>query len=204
MDPSILSISKNWDIIERNEHIRLLTENASMRQEIIQLNGNAAQLQQTIIKNNTEIEILKEENRLLKLDLAELKKDNVELKHYIQTQKDKDEAFKVKLAIQDVNRLMMLEKSLPAKFKKAMNRLRNTRNGDSHYLMSGEDKSTTDYKLYIIGCKLKKLTPNVSLYIDRNNTGLIPEIITYLPDTPGNVLPSQEDIDELNDWWTED
>lgn len=194
-------------MVPSEEYYRLVSENKSLKQEIISLNGEHERFKIVIDQKDRVIDELKKENIELREELNHLKQENKQLR------KDVDDLILIKemsnivCAIQDLNSDEHLETSFP-RHKKLLKNLRRLRISQSHYLITeGIDKDDPDVILYKKIDLLKRLQNIQSSVRNRLNKKVGGDLISIIISFLSNMLPttqpsiSDEDREYIESWW---
>jgi|LakMenEpi02Apr12_1017379.scaffolds.fasta_scaffold01958_1 uncharacterized protein YoxC len=202
-----------------NEKQQLYNENIDLRERILNLSKNEEILQEIIKGNEQTIEALRKENEELKNRLKELeeKLNNItkehnelkiehnKLKEDINTMKQKEQYKKYITAIQDINRLISLEnkKYYNYDIKKNLEKLRNDRNYDSHYILEDNDNDDIkNDKRIILVEQLDSMPNEIKNRFNKKYPKLLENIIGYI-EPNNNTISSKENEEEVREWWTE-
>lgn len=186
----------------------LFTDNMKLRERLNELTGENNVLREMVKNKDITIEELQKENDKLKKRIQELEEkvkrldlENIELKQKVDSLTNDRLKQKIIIAIQDINGLHKLEKTIKhKKYIASLIELRNNRNGCSHYIFNGENKQD---KQNVVQYKEKIL-------IDKLNNPMLKEIIEEIDyeyeegfiDTIKNELSEMisSDIEEPTDF----
>jgi hypothetical protein len=203
-----------------NERALLIIENEKLNKEIDILKKEMAEyyknerfLNETIKCNEQTIEILREENKKLKIEVEELKKELKEHKQKIEEQdkeikkltkrlddKESTELFKKYLiAIQDINHDDLLENKLTFTSKQNLIKLKTNRISDCHYLDNNYTNIEKNERRTLFLEKIKNIPSDIKQRFDKMYPKLLEEIEKYIAPQPANL--TQQQIDEINLWW---
>jgi hypothetical protein len=207
------------EFVPKSDFDKLLHENTRLKQRESELIGQLTDLQLTVNTQRITIEeltqqnellrekikilekdvlYLKNENQTLNTYMIELKNDNKTLKLNISELK-RDKIFsKLMVVIQDLNYFDSLETKEP-RFSKKLNRFRNNRNGEFHFIMNEDNDFEKREKRFIIKQFLNKLDKETINEFETNNRveGLIYFIKNHLKNTQ-NVILNDDDEEDLD------
>jgi chromosome segregation ATPase len=226
-------IEYNMAVVPAQSYELLRQENSQLKQELARakqdlltqvsksdtlvsqcdsLRNDIAQLNATITRNNTEMELLRRENAELKAELdcvnlklskltienkdldakidimisenKEIKLDNKKIHARFDRMEQKLMISKLTIAIQDLNSDDKLERNLNQSMGKLMTDLHNQRNSTCHYIYENDDQQLADYKKQVILDKLNEATPQLlSKFDQKYGKGLSQALIKYLKNT---------------------
>lgn len=194
-----------FSIIPTEELETLRKENIELKAKISTLYQNEKILEELRVENKElksknetlqkEIEELKRENSALKLRIKELENDVKELRTKVNKMERTQSIQKYIIAIQDVNRLRQLEKTIPI-----LKDLRSSRNETSHYIDENIDsKSLQQEKLNVLSEKLHNMDSEVKKHFDFMYPNLIKDIIPHI--NTGIKSIDEKDIYKATYWW---
>ena len=205
--------------VQSNEYDKVLNENIMLKAKIAELYTTIDQLHETIKTDKLTIDLLKEENEMLKekiksledkiikqdITIQELKDENVQLKEEIKELKSDINDLKLKdvynsyiMAIQDTNSYQRLELTLP-KHKKNLIKLRRNRNISCHYIEENDDDVLKNNKLYVLHDKLINMDPSLRSKFDKEFPNLIQDLIQYIE--PLKTVPTEDELENISYWW---
>lgn len=217
------SHNEKWKIYKAlcEEYLRLINENRALHGannemktlyttlDISYIKND--ELQKIILKQNTKITELIEENKTLRekidgqnIKITELFEDNKTLREKIDDQNIKInnlENYIIKklynkyiIAIQDVNFLDQLESKIPQ-----LVNIRSKRIADCHYIDFKSSIEEKDKRRSILLDKLKNIPSDIEQIFEKKYPTLLPEIIKYV--APNPVVVSEKDEEDINEWW---
>ena len=196
---------------------QLIQESVNAKRHIDVLNLNVDQLRQEKEHQTQVIEQLKEENEQLKKENKIMKKEldqliakyaSLESKHsvlemnfnaYVNTNKNKQSALKMMIALQDVNSQYKLESKIHQ-----LHKLRGARVNECHYIIENDSDDEKNHKISIIYQKIKEIDPEVKKICEKNiGKGLIDKIREHLENhLPKTTNPlTTEQIENCEYWW---
>lgn len=192
--------------VQEQEYTKVLNENIMLKAKITELYITIDHLNDTIKKNHLTIDLLKEENDMLKMKLLLLEKEfndiksqHIELKHNheLLTHKlnsiiEKDEYNKFMIAIQDMNRLFLLEHK-NSSFKD----LREDRLYTCHYIKDNDQPEMKDAKISVLYEKLQHIHDNIREQFDELYPNVIEDVLLHI--TPVKV--SDKLLKRVYKWW---
>lgn len=210
--PQIIINSAEHVFVNKQEYQRLQDENMDLITKIRLLTNDYDRLD--LIKQNHEntIDVLRNENLLLKERIDILEKENKTLKQEIKDIRCELNDFKQKIkndnqynrfliAIQDMNRECQLEKNIDIKYNKQLRKLRNERNTESHYIIATEDtEHEKRTKIYILGQYLNNMNKEVYDRFNKRYNGLIECLTNHINNMNIQDI-SKEDIEDMETYW---
>jgi hypothetical protein len=190
--------------VQQSHYDALVTENTSLNNKILNLQGNAGMVKELQTQNDSYIK-----------DIKELKQENyiqntlmTDMQARITKLEEKDLFYKLAIAFQDINFKYQFDKAQDSPFK-SIKFKRQLRNVQSHYLLKyGDNSDLIIYdKLYLLLTTLTKLTAeNASNFEKLYGSGIIEAILVQLntvlqgPKPAGTI--SQDDRDEYINWFS--
>ena len=180
--------------------------------EIKELKINNKELEKINKQLNDEIEYIKKENEELNKIILEqnnkIKEQTIninELKNDIKIIKQKEQYKKYITAIQDINRLISLEnkKYYNYDIKKNLEKLRNDRNSDNHYILEdNDDDNLINDKRIILVEQIDNMPNEIKNRFNKKYPKLLENIIGYI-EPNNNIISSTENEEDVREWWTE-
>jgi chromosome segregation ATPase len=178
----------------------LRTENAELQKRLKQLELDNAELK---IENGE----LKKNIVELKKDIVELKKENIELKkdnHSIHNTLNKMMTRqlynKYIVAIQDVNRIVEIEKIVTGTTKNTLKDLRENRVNECHYINDIRDSpKEKENKRTVLFQKIMNIDSNVKRLFELHYPNLLHDISGYIVGSSVNLTDTERD--KIEDWW---
>lgn len=202
--------SVRMKLIQETEYISLITENNDMRTRLAMLDSTNKLLENQNKHHVNEIDELKRENLELQKTIMNLQNTIIDLKKDItefkQQRYDDKLMDKLVYGIQDMNSIQNLEMRLDLKNKKQLKYLRNSRNGNAHYIYKDDDSAACKtYKQQQLLLKLSELPNNLKekisiKYGDTLLSALLTEMRQLLPSTRPEELTADE-MDDTRNWW---
>jgi len=119
--------------------------------------------------------------------------------------KQKEQYKKYITAIQDINRLISLEQIIYKNYdiKKNLEKLRNDRNYDSHYILEDyDDNDLKNDKRIILVEQINNMPNEIKNKFNKKYPKLLENIIGYI-EPNNNLISSEENEEEIREWWTE-
>lgn len=185
-------------VVREQEYMNLKQENMNLKQELSATNGKYDSLKASYESNIKTIETLKKENEELRKELKELKQSMAEMKQYMmemnQTRDDDKMIDLLKIVIIDISPDL---KELGIDTEN----IRQSRNGDCHYIRNGDTQQLKEYKKRCIRDKLFGLTQR---FIDKfEYTFDVPNIIQMVKDNlnPGSFVGLTQKNKKLAEMW---
>ena len=184
---------------ELREKIKMLEEKITIQDKNInELKENIANkdiridvLEKEIINKDIRITNLEKENNILKLDIKELKEDNI-------NRNNKDLLKKIIIGIQDLNALEKLETKVADSYE-LMN-LRNDRIDDCHYINSNYSQLEKDIRINILIDNINNASENIINKFDTLYPNLLNELKPFL--IKKDINYNQRIFDRANNWWS--
>lgn len=167
--------------------------------------------EQIKINQSQQIEIvsLKQENNALKLDNQKLN-DKVDklndtvsklngtiyhLNDKVDKLVEKEEYNNLMIAIQDINRMYLLEQTFK---NSSFSNLRKNRNDEFHYILENEPQELKDAKITVLYEKLTNLKDNIRKKMNRQYPNVIRDVLSQIK--PIQAI-SDIHLEQANDWW---
>jgi len=187
---------KNRDeiILARDKTIEeLQKENNILKIRIKELEDKISKLELDNKSLNTKIDILEKDNRTIK-------EDNKEIHKQLTKMMNKSIFNKYTKAIQDVNRLEQFEKQLNN--PRYMIQLREDRVDECHYINDNDTSDEQKKKMNILYEKINNMTNEIKNMFNRRYPNLINNISSMIP-YDNTVIMTQNEKDDINEWWEE-
>ena len=200
-------------VITVDEHMSLLKareENAALKAQLCSMSIKVAELTETISNNNSELELLRAENALLRktiknhedaLALQFTKIDSMQLE--INRLLYREQLKNYRLVLQDINRAYKVEARMSRPYKTGLAGLRRDRNAEFHILNEEDSEEFNLYKTVLLLDKLKHLPTAIRSQLEHKCPGLIKEFIRcigtiQLPSlSEDDAAYAKADVDEL-------
>jgi chromosome segregation ATPase len=184
---------------ELREKIKILEEKITIQDKNInELKENSTNkdiridvLEKEIINKDIRITNIEKENNTLKLDIKELKEDNI-------NRNNKDLLKKIIIGIQDLNALEKLETKVADSYE-LMN-LRNDRVDDCHYINSNYSQLEKDIRINILIDNINNASENIINKFDTLYPNLLNELKPFL--IKKDINYNQRIFDRANNWWS--
>ena len=128
------------------------------------------------------------------------------LKHVSQKNENTKMMTKLMISMQDLNAEDSLNSFELVQSHQMIRKLKKLRVSECHYIEDIDSLELVKYKKQIIYDKLTTLTSEFKIMFEKKcGKGLIEGIIRHLKNNMSlySELPTQEDHDDANDWWTE-
>jgi small-conductance mechanosensitive channel len=192
-------LEENKQIKEENKQIK--EENKQIKEENKQIKEENKQLKEELIIIKEENKQLKEENKQLKEELIIIKEENKQIKKDINYLLNKDYINRIIYACQDLNSKESLEKIFKIPCNKLINKLRNKRNDNCHYILSDDNENTTLCKEQILYNILINLDEyKREMLNNKINSILVDEIIKFLNSKSYNNI-NIDDYEDYIEWF---
>lgn len=208
-DADILRQNSLRDVAELE---MLRRENAELKEQLSRLQMRVTSLENDNIQLKADNIQLKADNEQLKADNKELKEENKQLKVDVndirQSMIDEKLMSKLMISIQDINTSDSLEKVLKYPSNRFMKKLRESRNGDFHYILVTDPSTLVQYKRKVLHDKLDGLSDQFKQKFERKfGQGLVGELTKILSDVYSTStvqsLPKAEEQEDADEWWTD-
>lgn len=191
--------------VKEEEYTKVFNENIMLKAKIAELYTTINQLNETIKTDQLTIDLLKEENEMLKEKIKSLEDKIIlqditiqELKPDMNDLKLKDMYNSYIMAIKDTNSYQQLQSKLP-KHKKNLYKLRYGRNTSCHYIDVNEDEDLKKDRLTVLHDKLIHMDTSLRNKFDKEFPSLIDDLIQYIE--PLKTIPSEDNLEIISYWW---
>jgi hypothetical protein len=180
------------------EKAKLVQENFSLRSKIIELQGVADERHTRILLQESELNLLKEENQKLREELDKLHMKFDALRTKVDAQVDYENLL---IAIQDINQRHQLEHDCPELYD-----MRQKRTGFPHFINDRLDR--TDLQNYKVAFTLRQINSMSPACRKKFNKNFGDDFISSVSSTiatvivPGVTVTPAEETTVAN-WWVE-
>ncbi|ATZ80742.1 hypothetical protein BMW23_0696 [Bodo saltans virus] len=223
----ICPMPPNMIAVNATEYTNLKNENIELKTKIAEFIKHKDDLMELITQKDRTIDELKKENAELKIKLEHLENEvkNVKEENIIIKQKHNDlevkhnelkekhnnlennfnkmiykQIFdKYMIAIQDLNKLEQLESKLDQQTQNRLYQLKSNRIYECHYFDNLDSQNLIDDKRTILLEKIDNMPNEIKIIFNKRFPNLLNKITPYIIKT--KTTPSQQTIDDINDWW---
>ncbi|ATZ81074.1 hypothetical protein BMW23_1029 [Bodo saltans virus] len=199
------SLEKQINIlnIKNTEHEKEY-KNLKTEHEDLKINHENLKIEHEDLKINhenlkTEHEDLKINHENLKTEHINLKIDHNDLKNEIQNMKNNKTFDKFIIAIQDLNRLELLETKVSNSTKEILQELRDDRIDDCHYINDNDTQQRKDDKRNILYDEIKSMPQSIKDMFDTEYPNLLNDIESFIINK--KTIPTQKFIAKTKRWF---
>ncbi len=192
--------------VPESEYKKLVEENFNLRNRLTELYRNEEKHKEIIRQNELTIQELRDENQMLKQKITELEKKITELENIIIkmdtkiiNMEEKEQFNKFIIAIQDVNRLEHIETKLSGTERKILQRLRQTRVTECHYIEDDYDDDDKNDRRTVLYDRIQNMSPQIRSRFENMFPGLLKSIMGYIQQT--KTYPSDDSMKYILNWW---
>lgn len=172
--------------------------NQALTDHITELEAKIASLERTISELRASNASLQTRVDRLDVDNVRLTGENIQLSTSVQKLLLESEFSKHLVVIQDLNRQDLLESALPT-LRRALQKLREQRVGDCHYIYDVDDSDVVEYKRYRARNFLMSMSADCKAKFDARFKGVVDAVIGQLPSSFLLTVPDSE-ITEVDEW----
>jgi uncharacterized protein YoxC len=184
--------TKNWATIKELEN-----DNKKYKDIIDELTEKNRQLEEKIKNLEKQIDI---QNTTIDCQNSKI----ADLEGRLLNMETKELFNKYVLAYQDLNSRYMLETKLNNGIAlKSLKKLRNNRNGECHYCLTGEPLDYINSRFYAMNDKIKKIPVGVRNMFEKKYPGLINEVNDLFDHYVVLTDPDPDLLEDAFDWWEE-
>jgi chromosome segregation ATPase len=183
----------------REENKMLKNKLKSLEKQIDILNIKNTEHEKEYKNLKTEHEDLKINHENLKTEHTNLKIDHNDLKNEIQNMKNNKTFDKFIIAIQDLNRLELLETKVSNSTKDILQELRDDRIDDCHYINDNDTQQRKDDKRNILYDEIKSMPQSIKDMFDTEYPNLLNDIESFIINK--KTIPTQKFIAKTKRWF---